>query len=325
MNVPATFPIVRLSGKSDGPHVLIVAGVHGDEYEPISAVRRLVRSLDGRIRAGRLTLVPVANLSAFRLGARTGEDGLDLARTCPGRRDGSVTERVAHELSELIRSADALIDLHNGGLRLSVLPLAGYMLHTDRQVLEAQRKLAKAFSLPVAWGTDPFLEGRTLSVARDAGVPAIYVEYLGGGAFDPSARDDLMAGCRNVLASLGVTDAPPTPGHRAPLVIEEDRPNAGFMQIQHPSPSNGFFEHSVRLGQLVVEGEPIGEVVDPSGQDSVPILAERSGILLALRVYPGVVTGESLGVVAALTPRPEDAAGVLSLDPTPRSIGKGHS
>ncbi|MGE3822362.1 MAG: succinylglutamate desuccinylase/aspartoacylase family protein [Isosphaeraceae bacterium] len=318
MNAPTTFPILTLRGRSDGPHVLIVAGVHGDEFEPISAVRRLAGALEGEVGAGRLTLVPVANLSAFRLGARVGEDGLDLARTCPGRADGSITERVAQELSRLIQSSDALIDLHNGGLRLSVTPLAGYMLHPDFEILNTQRRMARAFGPPIVWGTDPGLEGRTLSVARDAGVPAIYVEYLGGGAFNPIARDALTAGCRSVLADLGITDEAPPPLGSPPLIIEDDRPNSGFMQVQHPCPRDGFFEPRARLGQHVAEGEPLGVLDDPTGQSSLVIRAERSGIVLASRVFPSVLAGESLGVVAALRTRQGVADVVPFRDRSPR-------
>ena len=35
---------------------------------------------------GRLTLIPLVNEAAYQLGRRTAEDGLDLARTCPGPR-----------------------------------------------------------------------------------------------------------------------------------------------------------------------------------------------------------------------------------------------
>src|SRR5262245_64646620 len=100
----------------------------------MAAVRRLAAEIDAARLHGRVTLVPVVNEPAFRRGQRTAEDGLDLARTCPGRADGSVTERVAHALTGLIRSADYYVDLHTGGTRLRVLPLVGYMLHPDRAV-----------------------------------------------------------------------------------------------------------------------------------------------------------------------------------------------
>src|SRR5262245_21713336 len=116
------------------PHLLVTGGVHGDEFEPMAAIRQLIGELSNRELRGRVTLVPVVNEPAFRLGQRTAEDGLDLARTCPGNADGSVTERVAHALTGLIRSADYYVDLHTGGTRLRVLPLVGYMLHPDRAV-----------------------------------------------------------------------------------------------------------------------------------------------------------------------------------------------
>src|SRR6185437_995270 len=120
------------------------------------------------------------------------------------RSAGSVTERVAHALSRLIRSADFYVDLHTGGTRLRVLPLVGYMLHPDLGVLDAQRRMARAFGLPIIWGTDPSLNGRSLSVARDARIPAIYAEYHGGGGYDPEGVGAYVSGCLNVLTELGM-------------------------------------------------------------------------------------------------------------------------
>src|SRR5687768_4989651 len=91
----------QVVGQTPAPHVLITGGVHGDEFEPMAAARRLIEYLKPGDVSGKLTIVPVVNEPAFRRGQRTAEDGLDLARTCPGRPDGSVTERIAHALSEL--------------------------------------------------------------------------------------------------------------------------------------------------------------------------------------------------------------------------------
>src|SRR5262249_16161501 len=150
---------------------------------------------------GRVTLVPVVNEAAYLRGHRMAEDELDLARVCPGKADGSVTERTAFALSELIRSADFYIDLHTGGTTLCVFPLAGYTLHSDARVLDAQRRMAHAFNLPVVWGT-PYLPGRSLSIAHDSGVPAIYTEYLGGGRCEAAGIDAYVRGCINVMTEL---------------------------------------------------------------------------------------------------------------------------
>ena len=286
----------RTIGGGDGPHLLITAGVHGDEFEPMAAVRRLLRALDARQLRGRVTIVPVVNEPAFRRGARTAEDGLDLARTCPGRPDGSITERVADALSQLIQSADYYIDLHTGGTLLQIVPLAGYMLHRDPRILDAQRRMAKAFNLSLVWGTTPALEGRSLSVARDANVPAIYVEHGGGGGCDAGIVQELVAGCTNVMSQLGMLSSS-TSASRVQYVIEDDREQSGYLQINHPAPSAGFFQPAVTLGQMIEGGRPLGEVVDPLGDARVSVAAANSGIVAVLRSFPSVNTGDSLATV----------------------------
>ncbi|HIL71562.1 MAG TPA: hypothetical protein EYG38_17150, partial [Verrucomicrobia bacterium] len=177
---------IEVVGKTEGPHLLITAGVHGDEFEGIEALHRLKGFILPEKICGSVTIVPVVNESAFALRNRCGADGLDLARTCPGKHDGSVTQRAAAALVQLIVTADLYMDLHSGGVAMEVYPLAGYMLVESNSVIEKQRRMAHAFGLPLIWGTYSKLEGRSLSVARDARVPAIYVEYLGGGRCHPA-------------------------------------------------------------------------------------------------------------------------------------------
>lgn len=287
----------EIIGGGDGPHVLITAGVHGDEYEPMAAVRALIAILRGRKIRGRVTLVPVVNETAYRLGQRTGDDSRDLARTCPGRLDGSSTERAAHALSLLIRTADYYIDLHTGGARLRVFPLVGYGLVADGAVLDKQRRMARAFGLQVIWGTDPNLEGRSLSVSRDARVPAIYAEYHGGGTWDPAGVEAYVRGCLNVLADLEMLDRGPTPPASPPLVVEDPRPGAGHMQVNHPAPMAGFFEPAVDLGHKVKVGQPLGTISDLLGDRVEPVPAQHAGMVLVIHSRCYIAAGESAGVV----------------------------
>jgi predicted deacylase len=279
-----------------GPHLLILAGVHGDEFEPMAAARRLGQVLRDAPLRGRVTLIPVVNEPAFLRGQRTAEDGLDLARTMPGRADGSVTEQIAAALSPLIREADFLIDMHTGGRLFRILPLAGYMLHPDAQVRERQREMARAFNVPIVWGTSPRFEGRTLSIARDAGVPAIYVEASGGGNFDSQAVELCVEGCLNVAGSLNMLDRPP-PASCVRHVVEDSREESGHLQVQHPSPAAGFFEPAVALGEMVASGQSLGRVLDPLGEVLAEIPAAESGLLFFQRAVPSVNVGDSLGGV----------------------------
>lgn len=284
-----------ITGQRDGPHLLITAGVHGDEWEPMVAVRSLLRLIRVEDLTGRLTLIPIVNQSAYRRGNRVGDDGLDLARTCPGRRDGSETERIAFELCELIRDADYLIDLHTGGVQLRLWPLAGYMLHPDRRVLQQQRQMACAFNLPFVWGTDAALNGRTLSVARDLGIPAIYAEYLGSVPFCDAAVTAYIDGCRNVMTALQMLPGV-LPTNTAQFLCEDASPESGHLQACHPAPCSGLFFPLVELGSRVEVGEPIGTfMADNGAPDSM--IADRTGRVISLRSVARVQTGDGLAVI----------------------------
>ena len=288
---------IKIAGQRPGPHLLITGGVHGDEFEPMAAVRQLAGELRPEELRGKVTLAPVVNEPAFRLGQRCAGDGLDLARTCPGRADGSLTERIAFALSQLIESADLYIDLHTGGTRLTVLPLTGYVLHPIPVVLGQQRRMARAFGLPLIWGTDPTLPGRSLSVAQDANIPAIYAEYLGGGRFDPAGVAAYVSGCRNVMAEFEMLDERPATPTQAPLVVEDGRPGAGHMQVNHPAPCEGFFEPVVALGQKVAEGDVLGSICDPLGRQAEVIRSRYTGLVIVLHTFPRVEAGVSVAVV----------------------------
>jgi predicted deacylase len=208
-----------------------------------------------------------------------------------------VTEQIAHALSTLIHSADFYMDLHTGGTRLRVLPLAGYTLHRDPAVLTAQRRMARVFGLPILWGTDPTLEGRSLSVARDANVPAIYAEYHGGGGCDPAGIAAYVRGCLNVLADLDLIDSESSTPRPDLLIVEDDRPDSGHMQVNHPAPCEGFFEPVVLLGERVRAGDLLGTVTDLLGERVEPICAAHAGLVLVLHTFARVEPGTGVAVV----------------------------
>lgn len=288
-------------GSKPGPHLLITGGVHGDEWEPMQTARRLIRELDPAQLSGKITLVPVVNEAAFARGKRTAEDDLDLARTCPGREDGNTTERIAAALTALIRTADYYIDLHTAGTVFQMLPLAGYCLHTDPQVLAISRRMAQAFNLPIVWGTNARLDGRSLSVARDAKIPAIYVEHGGGGTCDPARVNDCVIGCLGVARELGMLEGVPVAAHAVHYVVEDDRDNSGHLQAQCQASVAGFFQPEVALGDVVAQGQTIGQIWSPLGESLAAIRAYDRGMVLLLRSFPSVQPGDPLVVLLPIT------------------------
>jgi len=295
------FQTHTIAGIQPGANLLITGGVHGDEFEPMVAIRRLISEVAPQSLRGRLMLVPVVNESAFRNRRRCGEDGLDLARTCPGNPNGSITQRTAAALAQLIQQSDYYIDLHTGGTTLVVSPLSGYMLHRDGRVLEKQRQMARAFNLPIIWGTSAELEGRSLSVARDANVPAIYCEYLGSAVCHPDGVNDFVDGCLNVMRVLGMIDRATDPS-RVKYSVEDSQTGSGYLQIQNQAPCEGYFLPHVKLGQAVLKGELLGTVCDELGTVCHEVRSDHAGIVLSLRTFPRVGQGEGLAAILELSP-----------------------
>ena len=94
-----SIPYVNVIGEAgDGPHLTVIAGVHGTEYASIAAGRELLAELQPADLSGTVTVAPVINLPAFW--ARTPFvvpfDGKNLNRSFPGdARGGSGSHRSA--------------------------------------------------------------------------------------------------------------------------------------------------------------------------------------------------------------------------------------
>src|SRR5690606_4229572 len=100
MASPSLFEYREFVGDRDGPQLLITAGIHGDEYLPMLAVKELIDRFDSNAEllgslSGSLTLIPIANQSAYTRGNRCGADNIDLARVFPGAPNGNPTEQLA--------------------------------------------------------------------------------------------------------------------------------------------------------------------------------------------------------------------------------------
>ncbi len=294
------YPLLRFDAAQTGPHLLITAGVHGDEYEPMMAARLLVGEMASILTRGTVTVIPVVNKTALAQSSRFGSDGLDLARICPGNSRGSVTEMAAAFVSDHIRQADFYIDLHTGGAAFNISPLAGYMLHSSDTVLQQQRDMALAFGLPVIWGTEAYPNGRTLSVARDANVPAIYAEYGGGGIFNQDVVAAYRAGCGEVMDMLGMTGKRSESHNDPDYWIEDERPNGGYLQGKLPSPLEGIFLAAKKINTVVHRGELLGNISDPVSGRIEAVIADMDGLLFFIRREGHVLVGDSLGGILDL-------------------------
>ncbi len=286
-----SLPLLSVIGADAGPTLLVLAGVHGDEYEGIAAIPQVFAAVEPDQLRGALIMVPVCNPPAYRAALRSSPvDGLNLARVFPGAVDGSITQRIAHWIvDKLLRHADFMIDLHTGGIAYELPLLNGYV-HDDGRLGQAALAAAKAFGAPTRWGHPlPIPPGRSLTAATDLGVPCVYTEAPGSAGIDPDVLECFRTGVTNVMKHLGMLSGdlirrPP----RHHLVGHGDLDSV----IAAPAP--GLFRRECGLLDAVEAGQCLGTIRDEHGAITSEIIAKSAGIVIMLRGLPRVEIGDGL-------------------------------
>ncbi len=163
----ASIPFTIIRGKTNGPVLALIAGVHGAEYPPIIALQRLRASFDTSSLRGTVIMVHVANMPSFL--ARTvyysPADGKNLNRVFPGKTDGTLSERIAEAITrEVIAHATHVLDLHCGDGNESLRPYSGP--GSRREIPKSPKPAAPWRSRSVSitsWSTD---RGRPIQPRR---------------------------------------------------------------------------------------------------------------------------------------------------------------
>jgi len=146
-SIPLPITVIK---NGDGPTVLFTGANHGDEYEGPITLTKSRAKLEASDIHGRVIIVPVLNLTAFRAGKRTSPiDGGNMNRAFPGKADGTITEMIAHFVTtRFIVEADIVVDIHTGGRSMNLLPMS--IIHDLPNSDQMAKTLAtlKAFGAP---------------------------------------------------------------------------------------------------------------------------------------------------------------------------------
>lgn len=294
-------PVFVLTGLQQGPVLLVLAGVHGDEYEGMQTVLKLFHDLTADQLRGRLVMIPTANPLAYRGKTRESpEDGLNLARVFPGKLAGSMTERLAYELHHrFIASADFLLDLHSGGVHYEIALLTGYYHNESSELGRRSRAAAEAFGIPLLWGHETTAPGRSISSAQMLGIPWLYTEASGGGRVRPEEAVHYYEGTLRLMHHLGMLqeiEANALPAGAAEFQTIYGEGNFDQSAI---SEHDGFFIPAVALKSRVQKGDPIGAIFDFTGAAVQQVHADRDGIVVMLAGRPAVSIGDPLYMIAS--------------------------
>ena len=284
-------PLLYVTGTTDGPKILVTAGVHGNEYEGVEAIPRIFEQVEPDILQGTLVMVPVCNMPAYEAGTRNSPiDDLNLARVFPGDAHGTITRRIAYWLThKIIKHADFFIDLHSAGSESNIPTMIGYR-HSEDELGQKARAAAHAFGAPVMWGhPPPGTLGRSISAATNYGVPWLYTESPGGGRAGPDDVACYIHGVLNVMKHLGMIPGEPYPQSTTHHLVGD-----GNLDVVISASAAGSFRPQVALLDEVSTGQRLGIVEDFFGRVLGEVSADRDGTIIFLRRLPRVNAGDGL-------------------------------
>jgi hypothetical protein len=292
-------PVSVIHGARPGPTLALVAGTHGYEYPPITALQRLRGSLDPARLSGTILMVHVANPPSFlgRTIYTSPVDGKNLNRVYPGKPDGTISERIAHTITtQVIERADYLVDMHGGDGNEILRPYI-YMPVTGNGELDGKvRGMALAFGLDhivIDTGqlADPAASVFTDQTGLSRGIPAITTETGQLGSNDDYSVGLARDGVMNLLRHLKMID-------------EKEIPNQGVVWLKDyeviRAQATGVFQASVRDGYAVAEGTLIGELLDLFGEPIMDIRAPFAGVVNYVVGTPPVSEGEPLAMISKI-------------------------
>ncbi len=281
-----TMPVHVIRGKKDGPRLFVSAAIHGDEINGVEIVRRLLRHPQLRRLRGSLLAVPVVNVYGYMSRTRYLPDRRDLNRFFPGSRKGSMASRLAHLFfQEIVDNCTHGIDLHTGAVHRSNLPQVR-VCFDDEEALT----IARAFRVPVIMNAN-LRDGSLRQAVLENKTPVLL--YEGGEAlrFDEKSIRVGLRGILSVMRTLNMLPQRPLPTNAVePMLAADSR----WVR----APDSGTLSLSKDLGDEIENGEPIGTLTSPLGEEEVTIRANVSGVIIGRTMLPLVYEGEALVNIA---------------------------
>jgi len=297
-------PIVSLVNGT-GPTAVLIAGVHGDEFEGPAALMQLAHTLELSSLSGRIIILPALNMPAVEASSRTSPlDQVNMNRSFPGDTNGGPTAQLANYTEQqLIAQSDLVIDIHSGGKASLFAPCALPNQSATQALFLSNLALSRQFGTPLTWMLNSNNDNRSVNAAADRkNVPMIAAELGGGGGCDPSMVSLTVTGIQRCLRHAGILagdkDLPPRP--RLVEIVSSAQ--------NLYAPYRGLFERKFKAGDSSTQGSLAGLLYSLEEPQREPLAVHFSvnGIVLAHSNRGYVEKGDMLAMVATDVQLPTD-------------------
>jgi len=276
---------ILIVNPSRKPRIAIVTGIHGNETSGLLIIHELLQRIQSL--KGQLSIVAFSNPIATLMGRRVGTDFLDLNRVFPGKKNGTITERIAWKLSRFLLKQDFVIDLHTFDV---ITPIMGIFMDTgSEKVRKRSLEMLEVFSPDVIWNLKPvkgkekiFFSALGPFLARN-GIPNFAVEMNQLEILTNREIEKVVNGILNVFNKLDSGEEK----HELKRVLIVDRK-------EFRSEKTGVFIPLLLPLNTIRKGQIIGRIINVEKFGSENVISPEDGILIQISPKRFVKTGDLL-------------------------------
>jgi predicted deacylase len=216
-----------------------------------------------------------------------GTDFLDLNRIFPGKKDGTITERIAFELTKFLLKQDFVIDLHTFDI---LTPVMGIFMNTGpKKIRKKNLEMLEAFSPDIIWNLKP-TKGKEKEFFNALGpflaknnVPNFAVEMNELEIITDKEIEKVVNGILNVLKRLCSEHRKAR--FRKVLIVDRK---------EFRSETTGLFIPLVFPLNLVRKKQIVGKIIDVENFSFEDVISSEDGILIQISPKKLVKTGDLL-------------------------------
>jgi predicted deacylase len=281
-------------GTRPGPVLVLLSGMHGDEWFAVETIQRILDDADPAALCGTILAVPFANSPALGQVARNmpdNTDSPDMNRIFPGPLNASSDQIVAVLCREVLPHATHLLDFHIGPWGCAFQDILIGADIADAGVSAESERLALLFGTTMIRAANVMtgFPGPRSSIGYGAGIlgiPTLGVE-VGGAGFGREVEDGWhrqnVEGVRAIMGGLDMIDGASDPRPERQLVYKTAyrvNPKRGGLLRPKLGPE--------RLGTAVEKDTLLAEVISPYTLEVIEELrAPVNGLLFYVgRDYP---------------------------------------
>ena len=278
---PIDIPVIVNKSKEEGPTLLLMGGLHGDEINGIEILRRIIDEKLHVPTKGTIVTIPILNIFGFIHFSREVPDGKDVNRSFPGLKTGSLASRMAYQLmNEIVPNIDYGLDFHTGGASRTNYPQIRCELHDP-----INQNLAMAFNAPFTIHSKTIPKSFRHS-AYNKGKNIIV--YEGGEAlrFDEFAIKKGIDGYRRLLWKLEMGEK---------FELDDEEPTIVIKKTKWLRAKNaGLFNPYFYSGSEVKKGQVLGAINGPFGDYKKDVKSPYNGFIVGINNNPVVNPGDAL-------------------------------